>query len=70
VNYLARLASNFDPPDLCLLSSEDYKHEPLAPGKSAFFASTKPNSKSQSYQKKKTKRPETPDLSLLAFEDT
>jgi hypothetical protein len=31
VNYLPGLASNFDPPDLCLLSSYDYRHEPLAP---------------------------------------
>jgi hypothetical protein len=31
-NYLPRLASNHDPPDLCLPSSQDYKHEPLMPG--------------------------------------
>jgi hypothetical protein len=29
---LLGLASNRDPPDLCLLSSKDYKHEPLSPG--------------------------------------
>jgi hypothetical protein len=26
------LASNHDPPDLCILNSEDYRYEPLAPG--------------------------------------
>jgi hypothetical protein len=26
------LALNCDPPDLCLLGSQDYRHEPLAPG--------------------------------------
>jgi hypothetical protein len=25
------LASNYHPPDLCLLSSWDYRHEPLTP---------------------------------------
>jgi hypothetical protein len=29
---LPRLASNHDPSDLYLLSSWDYRHEPLAPG--------------------------------------
>jgi hypothetical protein len=29
---LPRLPSNCDPPDLCLLSSWDYRHESLAPG--------------------------------------
>jgi hypothetical protein len=29
---LPRLASNCDPPDLCLLSNKDYKCEPPAPG--------------------------------------
>jgi hypothetical protein len=28
VNYLPRLASNLDPPNLCLLSSKDYRCEP------------------------------------------
>jgi hypothetical protein len=32
VNYLPRLASNIDPPDFYLLSSWDYKCEPLVPG--------------------------------------
>jgi hypothetical protein len=31
-NYLPRLTSNCNPPDLCLLSSKDYRREPLAPG--------------------------------------
>jgi hypothetical protein len=31
VNYLPRLALNHNPPDLCLLSSWDYRHEPLVP---------------------------------------
>jgi hypothetical protein len=31
-NYLSRLALNFNPPDLCLLSCQYYRHEPLAPG--------------------------------------
>jgi hypothetical protein len=30
--YLSGLASNCNPPDLCLVSSYDYRHEPLAPG--------------------------------------
>jgi hypothetical protein len=30
VNYLPRLALNCDPPHLYLLSSKDYRHEPLA----------------------------------------
>jgi hypothetical protein len=28
----ALVASNHDPPELCLLSSEDYRREPLEPG--------------------------------------
>jgi hypothetical protein len=32
MNYLPRLASNCDPPDLCLLRSEDYRLELLVPG--------------------------------------
>jgi hypothetical protein len=31
VNYLPGLASNGDPPDLCLLSSLDYRQESLVP---------------------------------------
>jgi hypothetical protein len=31
MNYLPRLASNRDPPDLSLLSSQDSKCEPLVP---------------------------------------
>jgi hypothetical protein len=30
---LFRLASNLGPPDGCLLSSYNYRHEPLAPSK-------------------------------------
>jgi hypothetical protein len=29
MNYLPELASNHDPPDFCLLSSEDYRWEAL-----------------------------------------
>jgi hypothetical protein len=29
-NYFLGLASNHDPPDLCLVSSQDYRREPLA----------------------------------------
>jgi hypothetical protein len=32
MNYLTGLASNCDIPDLCLLSNQDYRHEPLMPG--------------------------------------
>jgi hypothetical protein len=32
VNYLPGLALNHDPPDFCLLSSEDCKSELLVPG--------------------------------------
>jgi hypothetical protein len=32
MNYLPGLALNSDPPDLCLLSSWDYRDEPPAPG--------------------------------------
>jgi hypothetical protein len=31
VNYLPGLALNHDPPDLCVLSSWDYRREPLQP---------------------------------------
>jgi hypothetical protein len=34
VNYLPGLALNLDPPDLCLLSSWDYRREPLEPSQS------------------------------------
>jgi hypothetical protein len=30
-NYLPGLASNYDPPDLCLLSSWDYRRESWRP---------------------------------------
>jgi hypothetical protein len=32
MNYLPGLALNCDPLALCLLSSWDYRHEPLVPG--------------------------------------
>jgi hypothetical protein len=32
MNYLPGLASKRNPPDLCLLNSKDYQHEPLVPG--------------------------------------
>jgi hypothetical protein len=34
---LPRLDLNLDPPDLCLLSSWDYRHEPQAPSDDFFF---------------------------------
>jgi hypothetical protein len=34
---LPRLASNHDPPDLCLLSSLDYRCEPPAPSSILHF---------------------------------
>jgi hypothetical protein len=37
MNYLLRQTLNHDPPDLCLLSSQDYRHEPLGPSFSFFF---------------------------------
>jgi hypothetical protein len=39
-SYLHGLASNCDPPDLCLLSSCDYRYEPLVPGSVAGFYGT------------------------------
>jgi hypothetical protein len=35
---LPGLASNHDPPDLCLLSSQDYRREPLVPGHVLIFS--------------------------------
>jgi hypothetical protein len=32
MNYLPGLAPNLDPPDLCLLSGQDYRCKPLVPG--------------------------------------
>jgi hypothetical protein len=37
MNYLLRLASNHTPPDLCLLSSWDYRHELPAPNSGFLF---------------------------------
>jgi hypothetical protein len=39
-NYLARLDLNHDPPNLCLLSSQDYRREPLVLGQYFLFNST------------------------------
>jgi hypothetical protein len=36
---LPRLASNHDPPDLCLLSSEDYRHKPQVLTRSSLVSS-------------------------------
>jgi hypothetical protein len=38
VNYLPGLASNCDPPDLCLLSSWDYRHFFVCPFSSCEYA--------------------------------
>jgi hypothetical protein len=35
MNYLPGLALNHSLPDLCLLSSQDYRREPLVPGRSS-----------------------------------
>jgi hypothetical protein len=35
MNYLSRLASNCDSPDVCPLSKQDYRREPLVPGNDA-----------------------------------
>jgi hypothetical protein len=37
MKYLPELASNHDPPDLCLLSSQDYRREALLPSKNRCF---------------------------------
>jgi hypothetical protein len=37
MNYLSRLVLNHDPPDLCLLSNYNYRHEPQAPGYITFW---------------------------------
>jgi hypothetical protein len=37
---LPRLASNHNPPDVCLLSSGDYRHEPPAPADGASLRRT------------------------------
>jgi hypothetical protein len=36
--YFPRLALNRDPPDLCLLSSWDYRLEPLCPALPDYFS--------------------------------
>jgi hypothetical protein len=41
VSLLPRLVSNYDPPDLCLLSSWDYMPDPLVPGKHTTLNSRK-----------------------------
>jgi hypothetical protein len=40
VNYLLGLALNRGPPDLCLLSSQDYRCEPPEPSSMAIFVSS------------------------------
>jgi hypothetical protein len=40
MNYLPRLASNLNPPDLYILSSCDYRHESQVPGQEAAFDQT------------------------------
>jgi hypothetical protein len=42
MNYLAKLALSHDSPDLCLLSSQDYRREPPAPGPSHILDSQEP----------------------------
>jgi hypothetical protein len=37
MSYLLGLAVNCDPPELCLLSGEDYRHEPPVPGSMCNF---------------------------------
>jgi hypothetical protein len=37
MNYLPRVASNGNPPDLCLLSSRDYRQEHRCPALSGCF---------------------------------
>jgi hypothetical protein len=37
-HYLPGLASNYEPPDFCLLSSWDYRHEPPVPGYIVLFS--------------------------------
>jgi hypothetical protein len=37
MNYLPRLASNYDPPDLCLMSSYDFRCEPPVLSLTFFF---------------------------------
>jgi hypothetical protein len=39
MNYLTGLALNHDPPDLCFLSSYDYRREPPVLGKSYLLLS-------------------------------
>jgi hypothetical protein len=41
VNYLPRLALNYNPPNLNLSSSEDYRQEPLVPGNNSISKSNK-----------------------------
>jgi hypothetical protein len=38
MNYLPRLASNCDPPDLSLPSSQDYRRDPWYQAVFSFFA--------------------------------
>jgi hypothetical protein len=51
-NYLLRLASNCNPSDLCLLSSLDFRHEPLVLSDNMTFYEESPEQLKQTNNKK------------------